>query len=104
MVNRRGRKGDPLTPDREQAHESARLLQWIVSELNEEERTHFALELLDSTRHGGPESVGAVVESWFLTVLVRQHPEFEAQTKEYTNLRESGELYEGVDLGLTPTA
>jgi hypothetical protein len=91
------------TAQREQVEVAGELLDWVSSEVNEEEREHLALELLDATRQAG--DVRYLLNSWAATVTARSHPDFAAQVKEYKNIVDANELYVGVNLSsLQPLA
>ena len=81
----------------EDLRRAAEVFTLVVSRLDDEERTHLGLELLDAARSGDDESLRGTLDSWFMSIVARQHPDFARQTKEYQNLRESGDLLKGVD-------
>ena len=74
----------------------ARVLDFITSQLTDQERDQFALELLDATRHKDERELRELLTAWFVSVHVSQHPDFRRQFKEYQNLVQSGELLAGV--------
>lgn len=77
----------------QQATELSKALGRIRERLDEEEREHLALELLDATRRGN--GYEHVLVPWLLTVLVREHPDYGWQVKEFRNLEASGDLLAG---------
>ncbi|MGH2635755.1 MAG: hypothetical protein ACRDHU_06395 [Actinomycetota bacterium] len=83
----------------ERIDEAGTVLAWLRDALDDEEREHLALELLDVTRQGDGNAYQRLLTPWVLTVFAKQHPAFEAQAKEYYNLEASGELFAGVDFG-----
>jgi hypothetical protein len=89
-----------MTPTayRERIDETSEALAWLRDGLDEEEREHLALELLDVTRRGG-DAYKQVIGAWTLTLIARTHPSFPYQVKEYENLVQSGELAAGIDFG-----
>jgi hypothetical protein len=80
-----------------EAEAASGLLEEIRSKLNAEERDHFALELLDAARSANQIQLEHMLESWIVTITVREHADAGWQTKEYTNMAAAGELFSGVD-------
>jgi hypothetical protein len=81
---------------REKVDEATAVLAWIRARLDEEEREHLALELLDATRREG--GFEGVLSPWALTVVAREHLDYPMQLKEWRNLDSSGELFAGTPL------
>lgn len=80
----------------QQVDAASAVLDWIRSRLDDEERQHLALELLDVTRRGN--GYERVIGSWALMVVTREHPDYARQIKEFRNLESSGELFEGTSI------
>src|SRR5439155_19255851 len=76
---------------------SARLLTRLVGRLTDEEQGRFWGELQAAARTGDEGEVEQVITTWLVSVAVREHPDFARQEKEFRNLVESGELYDGLD-------
>ena len=90
-----------MTPTADKIDQASGFLDYIKAHLNKAERGDLALELVDATRNEpGYEDV---LTPWAIMALVRQHPDYEHQLKEFRNLEESGELFAGTPLaGVEP--
>ena len=84
------------TAYREKVDEASGVLEWLRAHLDDYERDALALELLEATRHG--KDYDTVLGPWALTVVMRAHPDFGPQAKEWWNLESSGELFRDTPL------
>ena len=89
----------PAIAYQEMVDETSATLGWIKRGLNEEERVHLGVELMDVTRLEDDEAYQAVLAPWILTVMARGHPDFMHQVKEFNNILQANELFSSVDLG-----
>lgn len=87
-----------MAPDTQASTAFADFLEQLSGSLNEEERSHFGVEVMDAVRENDMEQFVNVVDAWWFTVRVRNHPDYRVQLKEYWNLYTSGELFEGSNL------
>lgn len=91
------------TAYKEQLDQLSQVLAKLHRALNEEERDALGLELLDVTRaEADDDAYERALTPWVLTIIARQHPDFDVQVKEYNNLLSSGEIFGGVNLGGLP--
>ncbi len=86
----------------ERADTAADLLGSLRAGLSESERNRFDLELLDVARHGERDELRRLLESWLITVTVRDHPAYEDQYKDFVTAMESGDLFAGTPLAGAP--
>ena len=86
---------------KEQLDALALSFDYIRSQLTDDERDDFGLELLDAARSNAAE-FQSVLGTWYMTAHLRTHPDYDVQKKEYENLVMSGELTLGLQLGSAP--
>lgn len=78
--------------------ELSRLVDTIRDGLDDQERTDFAIELMDCVRRAdGMLQLNQALHDWGFTTRLRQHPDYAWQKKEFENMQASGELMIGAE-------
>ena len=85
----------PAALQQDRIDEADSALSWIRDHLDEEDRSHLALELMDATRSG--DAYHEVLNAWARSLMAREHDMFQPQVKEYFNLVDSGEIVQGIE-------
>ena len=83
----------PMTAER--TAPAVDLMRFILTHLSGGERNKFARQFSQAARHGDDQLVQRLIESWSVTIEVREHPDYQPQYEAVVALVESGELFKG---------
>lgn len=78
----------------ERADTAADVLTSLRERLSASERNRFDLELLDTARRE-PDRLRHLLESWMVTIVVREHPDYEDQYKSFVRYAQDCDLPSG---------
>ncbi len=83
----------PLVADR--AAITGDAVRFVLHSLSAEDRKRFIVQFDRAAATGDGDAAKNLVESWYVTLVVRHSPDHDRQVKEFDNLARSGDLFEG---------